>query len=158
MVRASFDIFMTVCLWAANLDLKSLVWKHFITGMQPLFLPILLAFSLSLPAVPLGLLGVKEVNISNGLRLKKRAHDHEWGACPQWIEDYVIFHRTASSRYEVIGGVHHDSKRPKLIMHDCDSHLLGACSGLGDRIRGLMETFKFAVYSNRVFLLRCVAI
>lgn len=59
--------------------------------------------------------------------------------CPAWLKDYIIFH--AENKY---------SETAKYLYFKC---IEGSCSGLADRLRGLMWTLRTAVKNRRILLL-----
>lgn len=72
----------------------------------------------------------------------------EWAPrCPAWLEDYAAFHKESrhSKLYE---------NTTRMMLFICAPYMSGCRVGLGDRIRGLMETLKLAVVTNRTYFIR----
>ena len=67
--------------------------------------------------------------------------------CPAWLANYTAWH--AESLRKSASSMH-------FMLHQCTDTRRGhhGCPGIGDRLRGLMETLAWAVHTRRTFLLR----
>ena len=73
-----------------------------------------------------------------------KASTRSWGPCPSWIEKYGAWHQEKLNNAPLMDA--------RYILFSCDAQGALYCSGIGDRLRGMLESVRIAQASDRVIL------
>lgn len=113
-----------------------------------------MAFEHSDLAAVINLLAVHDSFQFNPAKLRRESTLRWQPDCPAWLANYTAWH--AKSLREFSEGTFVPASSIRFMLHQCTDtqRAHNGCPGIGDRLRGLMETLAWAVHTRRTFLLR----
>ena len=100
----------------------------------------------------------------SALRWTHHVQGQTFTGCPSWIQEYAALHQKALKRlpsFSSLGtsspslplpplGSEQGSDFDRILLHDCSHEGFSkGCQGIGDHMKGIQESMKMAVHSNR---------